>query len=520
MPRGVYPRRAGFGAAAVQRGARRRELQERQAQEIERLQAHVERQRVALARAAQIISDQRLIQKGAATLARLLPTWGEGRAAHLRVLLGSFAVGAHAGRVAAVTGLPLRTVRELEQPLRRSGIWAADQVVQRWTETGGGRALLSDLEVAKGALYRDPADPTRYGKKPFPPVTTWAKPTRGRAHRKGDVREIDTCVDCQRRPAFMGVCARHLETTHTATLAARLGIKPDTLAKRRLTAVGRCRTCGQGPIRAAGYCQAHYDQHRTTTEYRRRVEVRTQRRRWTPDPTDQPIDMPAPIESDAEAAERRARTALFDRLLADLLASVPPFPSRVGRPRHPIAAVLFGLVTMARLGASTRAVQLHLDAAVATGHLAAPIKPNTLIRYLGADVGMLLEPTRAVLATTNELLAELGVEPAYPTAALPLVVTAEASPIWARLRGVAATRPGRPIAIYARAPVDDEGSVELLLGRIVRSLGKVVALVRDRGLGGLAVLPVAVAGQTCGTGADVASAPPSRYAQASGGESG
>lgn len=472
MPRGVYQRHAGFGEANRQRGARRRELQERQAQEIERLRAHVERQRLALVRATQLLADHRAFQKGIATLATLLPTWGEGRATHLRVLLGSFAVGAHAGRVAAVTGLPLRVVREIEHPLRRSGIWVADQLVQRWAEPRGGQALLSDLAVAQRRLYRDPADPTRYGKKAFPPVTTWSRPTPGRTHRKGDVREIDTCGDCQRRPAFMGVCGRHLETTRTGALAARLGIKPDTLAKRRMIAAGRCRSCGLGPIVGAGFCHDHFAQHRAGNA-RRHAEAHQRPRRWA-------VSRDDVAEADAD---------LFDRLLADLLRSVQPFPTGHGRPRHPIGVVLFAVVTMARANASTRGVQPILDAAIAAGDMPTTINSNTLIRYLGADVGTLLTPTRAVLAAVNVALAELGIEPGYPTAAAPIAVSAEASPVWMRLLGVAATRrQGRAVDLGARPAVDDEGSVELILGRIVRSLGKLAAVVRERGIEGWLVV--------------------------------
>lgn len=155
----------------------------------------------------------------------------------------------------------------------------------------------------------------------------------------------------------------------------------------------------------------------------------------------------------------------------------------VGRPRQPIDVVLFATVTMARTNTSTRSVQPLLDAAVAAGHIAVPINHNTIIRYLGADRAVLLEPARSLLAAVNVLLAELGVEPGWPTAAAALAVKADASPIWMRLLGVVATqRRYRAIDLGARDPVSDKGDLELVLGRIARSLAKAVAVVREREL--------------------------------------
>lgn len=487
MPRGVYPRHAGFGDASRQRAARRRELQERQAQEIERLEGRLRYHRTATRRAAGTIRSQRLLLNGLAAFRELLA--GLADADHLwdrpecdasaHVLLASIVVGAAADRIAVVTGLPRAVIIEREQRLRRSGVWVGERVRARYEDPDGGGDLrfALDVLVAEGDLYRS-WDAETYSVEPIegPDLRAAAAPAPAR-RRKGQhalqrLADVQPCPECVAAPAYRGVCAEHILTVHIDDLRRAWGCGEREVYSRRWRILGLCKTCRTGPLYSSGYCERHYRQHVDGNRQRKR-----QRRRWVVS-RDEIDQWTGAVLSEADAA-------LFDRLLADLLRSVPAFPPHVGRPRHPIGVVLFAVVTMARTNASTRAVQPLLEAARAAGHLAAPISYNALVRYLGADVATLLAPTRAVLATVNVALAALGVEPGYPTAAAPIAVSAEASPVWMRLLGVAATRrTGRPIDLAAREPVDDEGSVELLLGRIVRSLGKVVAVVRERGIEG------------------------------------
>lgn len=494
MPRGVYQRDPGFGLGVRQRAARRREIQEQQAQEIEYLQTRLRYHRTATKRAASTIASQRVLLNGLAAFRELIA--GLADADHLwdrpecdasaHVLLASLCVGPHADRIALITGVPRPAVVERELRLRRSGVWVGDQVRARWEEEERGDLCFAlDVQVAEGRLFRS-WDGETYSadEQPGPTIAETDRRTDPAvmSRRKGQHatlrwEDAQPCARCLSEPAYKGVCAEHILTVHMDDLRELWECTPRDVYARRWRILGLCKTCRQGPLYSSGFCEKHYRQHK---EGNRR---RKHRRRWTVsrDEMDQWQGAP-PGEN---PAERDARAALFDRLLADLLRSVPPWAQVVGRPRQPIDVVLFATVTMARTNTSTRSVQPLLDAAVAAGHIAVPINHNTIIRYLGAHAAVLLKPARSVLATINAALAELGVEPGWPIAAAALAVTAEASPVWMRLLGVAETqRRGRPIDLGAREPVDDGGDIEVVLGRVARALEKVVAVVRERGSDG------------------------------------